>query len=115
MQPSAKLLKEIFEYLPETDQHTLFEFAEFLKSRAPEAVSKVTEPLDIARPEEESVVAAIKRLKLTYPMISQKALLNETSEFMMQHMMHGKSAVDVIDGLEGMFKTYFKETVSKSE
>ncbi len=115
MQPSAKFLLEIFENLPEKDQSTLLEFAEFLKTRAPEPTVKITEPLNIPRPEEESVVAAIKRLKLTYPMINQKALLNETSEFMMQHMMHGKSAVDVIDGLEGMFATYYKEIESKTK
>ncbi len=91
----------------------LFEFAEFLKSRAPEPVSKITEPLGIERPEKESVVAAIKRLKKNYPMILQKELLNETSEFMMQHMMQGKSAVDVIDDLEVLFESKFKATLVK--
>jgi len=108
LKPSAQSIASIFDDLPETDQTTLFEFAEFLKSRAPDLASKITEPLGIARPEEESVVAAIKRLKKNYPMVSQKELLNQTSEFMMQHMMQGKSAKDVIDEMEVMFEARCK-------
>jgi len=109
--PSAQSLATIFEDLPEKDQITLFEFAEFLKSRAPEPASKVKDPLGIPRPEEESVVAAIKRLKKNYPMVPQKSMLNETSEFMMQHMMQGKSAHDVINDLEILFEEKFKSVV----
>lgn len=115
MSPSVQSLTSIFEDLPEKDQNTLFEFAEFLKSRAPAGGSKITEPLGISRPEEESVVAAIKRLKKNYPMISQKALLNETSELMMQHMMQGKVSADVIDELELLFDNKFKVETGQSE
>lgn len=115
MNLSAKSLAEIFDYLPEKDQATLFEFAEFLKSRAPEPASKITEPLGILRPEEESVVGAIKRLKQNYPMVSQKEMLNETSEFMMQHMMQGKAAVDVIDELEVLFESKYKIAIGEKE
>ncbi len=115
MKPSPQSLASIFEDLPEQDQNTLFEFAEFLKSRAPEPASKITEPLGIPRPEEESVVAAIKRLKKNYPMVSQKEMLNETSEFMMQHMMQGKPATDVIDEMEILFESKFKIVVGIKE
>ncbi len=114
MKSSAQSLAAIYDDLPEKDQTTLFEFAEFLKSRAPEPASKITEPLGIPRPDEESVVAAIKRLKKNYPMISQKELLNETSEFMMQHMMQGKSAKDVIDEMEVLFESKFNTTMNKT-
>ena len=115
MKPSSQSLTSIFEDLPEKDQTTLFEFAEFLKSRAPEPASKITEPLGLVRPEEESVVAAIKRLKKNYPMVPQKELLNQTSEFMMQHMMQGKSAADVIDELELLFESKYKIAVGITE
>lgn len=115
MTPSAQSLASIFENLPEKDQNTLFEFAEFLKSRAPDPASKITEPLGIPRPEEESVVAAIKRLKINYPMVAQKKLLNETSELMMQHMMQGKASADVIDELELLFENKFELTVGNAE
>lgn len=115
MTPSVQSLASIFEGLPEKDQNTLFEFAEFLKSRAPDPASKITEPLGISRPEEESVVAAIKRLKKNYPMVAQKSLLNETSELMMQHMMQGKESADVIDELELLFENKFKIAVGNAE
>lgn len=113
MKPSAQHLMEIFEYLPEQDRKTLCEFAEFLKSRAPEP--KIQEPLNIPRPEEESVVSAIRRLKQTYPMLSQKALLNETSNHMMAHMMQGKSAIDAIDELEQLFAEKFEQLMGRSD
>lgn len=115
MKPSSKLIAEIFDYLPEKDQATLFEFAEFLKSRAPVPASENTEPLGIVRPDEESVVAAIKRLKKNYPMISQKELLNETSEWMMKHMMQGMPAVEVIDELEVLFEIRYKKVIGVDE
>ena len=111
MKPSAKSISEIFDYLPEQDQTTLFEFAEFLKSRAPEPASHLKEPLGLSRPAEESVVAAIKRLKKNYPMIKQKELLNQTSEWMMKHMMQGMPAAEVIDELEVMFEIKYREVV----
>ena len=109
MEPSAKSLAEIFEYLPEEDQRTLFEFAEFLRSRAPEPDPVLHEPVGIPRPAEESVVAAIKRLKQNYPMLKNKELLHETSNHMMAHMMQGKPAVEVIDELELLFEARFKQ------
>ena len=115
MKASPQSLASIFENLPEKDQNTLFQFAEFLKSRAPEPVSKITEPLGIERPGDESVIAAIKRLKKNYPMLPQQDMLNETSEFMMQHMMQGKSATVVIDELEILFDAKFKIQVGDSE
>ncbi|MCW9013300.1 MAG: Crp/Fnr family transcriptional regulator [Gammaproteobacteria bacterium] len=113
MDSSAKKLVEIFDYLPEQDQKTLLEFAEFLQSRAPEPKSVITEPLDIPRPEAESVVSAIKRLKQNYPMVEHSHLFNETSELMMQHMMQGRKADDIIDELEILFEEKFKLVIEK--
>jgi hypothetical protein len=115
VKPSAKHLTDIFEYLPEQDRKTLCEFAEFLKSRAPEPEPEIHEPLEIPRPEEESVVAAIRRLKQTYPMLPQKALLNETSNHMMAHMMQGKPAMDVIDELEQLFAEKFEQFMGRRD
>jgi len=115
VKPSAKTLAEIFDYLPQEDQQTLFEFAEFLKSRAPEPELAISGPLGIPRPDEESVVAAIKRLKQNYPMLHQKELLHEVSSHMMAHMMQGKSAIDVINELEELFETKFKQTIGAED
>ena len=108
MQANAKKLAEIFEALPEQDRKTLFEFAEFLKSRAPEPAPRITDPLDIPRPEQESVVSAIKRLGQTYPMVDRRHLFNETSDLMMQHMLKGRAAEDIIDELEVLFEQKYQ-------
>jgi len=111
---SAKKILEIFEYLPEADQKTLMEFAEFLKSKAPKPKLVIAEPLDIPRPDDEKVVAAIKRLTETYPMIERSSMFNSTSDLMMQHMMKGRDAVDVINELETLFEQELKKLTEKN-
>jgi len=117
MNSSAKQLLDIFESLPEQDQKTLLEFAEFLKSRAPETQSKpeCIGPVDIPRPDDESVIAAIKRLTQTYPMIDRSSMFSDTSDLMMQHTMTGRSANDVIDEMEALFERKLKEMLKDFE
>ena len=115
MKSTEKKLMDIFKQLPEQEQKTLLEFAEFIKSRAPELLNQITEPLDIPRPEDESVVSAIKRLNKTYPMIKSSAVLHETSDFMMQHIMKGRSATDVIDDLELLFQQRYRAFVEDQQ
>ncbi|MCW8854174.1 MAG: Crp/Fnr family transcriptional regulator [Gammaproteobacteria bacterium] len=115
MKASANNLAIIYDMLPEQDQKALFDFAEFLQSRAPEKKTDVLQPVDIPRPEKESVVAAIKRLNKTYPMINRTLVLHETSDFMMQHVVSGKAASEVIDGLENMFNEKFRKMTEEPE
>ena len=77
---TGKHLLDILESLPPAQAETLLEFAEFLAARhgqaltsdTPEQVAAATLlPLDIPRPEKESVVKAIKRLAATYPMLDR--------------------------------------------
>jgi len=106
-----ELLKK-FRKLDDQQQKTLQEFAAFLQTRGESAETekeKITEPLDIPRPAEESVVKAIKRLTATYPMLEKERILNQTSSLMAQHIMQGRAAPDVIDELEDIFKTHYTE------
>lgn len=99
-----KLLRA-FRALNETRQSSLLDYAEFLIGRdaLPDEPSVPTQPLDIPRPEMESVVKAIKRLKATYPMLDPGKLLHETSALMSQHLMQKRPAAEVIDELEALF------------
>ncbi len=107
--PEKRLL-ELFNGLPEAEQKSLLDFAEFLIERAgPMASPHPTEPLDIPRPEGESVVAAMKRLRETYPMIDHSKMLHEASGLMGEHMMQGRPAPEVIDEMESMFVRYYKK------
>ncbi|WP_043740814.1 hypothetical protein [Thioalkalivibrio nitratireducens] len=108
-------LSEIAGRLPEEQQQTLLEFAEFLLARAPEAeAAPLPEPKAIPRPEEESVIKAMRRLSETYFMLDRGPLLNDTSALMAQHVMQGKPAADVIDELEVVFAAHYERVRSSS-
>lgn len=101
-----KRLKHIYSALPAAEQKSLLDFAEFLLSR----VEQHSPPLEInliARPPTESVVAAIKRLSQTYPMLDKGQLFHETSALMTQHLMQGRPAAEVIDELETLFMKHY--------
>ena len=103
-----KRLREILGELPETQAVALLEYAEFLAARY-SGPKEVTAPLDIPRPEKESVVKAIKRLGATYPMIDRSKMLNETSVLMTQHVISGRDAAKVIDELEVLFRRHYEK------
>lgn len=109
---AEKRLLEFYERLPEAERKSLLDFAEFLAERAGSPQPEVPQqPLAIPRPEEENVVAAMKRLRETYPMIDHSKLLHECSGLMAEHMMQGRPAPEVIDELENIFlKHYEKQT-----
>jgi len=108
---TEKRLREILAELPETQAVALLEFAEFLASRY-SGPKEITAPLDIPRPEKESVVKAIKRLGATYPMVDRSKMLNETSVLMTQHVISGRSAVEVIDDLEVLFRRHYEKVAN---
>lgn len=109
MKKSEKQLLETWRKLSETDQQAVQNFSEFLLGQNGAVEEDVTtEPLDIDRPAEESVMAAIKRLTNTYPMINKDNMLNETSSLVAQHVIHGKDAVEVIDELEIIFRRHYE-------
>ena len=108
-------LLEIYRMLGPGDQATLQAFAEFLRQRvrstrdAPPAVSaEIPEPTAIARPPRESVVAGLKRLSQTYPMLSKTEMLNATSERVARHIMSGDDSAAVIDELEDIFREHYR-------
>lgn len=105
-----KRLIRLFRDLPEADRGTLLAFAEFLAGRAGIGAEVATpaEPLDLPRPEQESVVKAIKRLTATYPMLDRGKLLHETSGCMTRHLLHGVPAGEAIDELEAVFAAHYR-------
>ncbi len=105
-------LLEFYSKLSDQEQMTLMAFAEFLASRNPEGTTAKEiprDPLDIPRPERESVVAAIRRLTETYPMLERQELLNETSSLMASHVLQGRAAHDVVDELEQVFRSHYEQ------
>lgn len=111
---SKKLLK-LFRGLSSTRQVALLEYAEFLALQdTKEGLNAVPqEPVDIPRPEEESVVKAIQRLMASYPMLDRNKLLHETSAQMTRHLMQGVPAAEVIDDLEKIFRSQYEEKAAQ--
>ena len=102
-----KRLLEIVDRLPPEQQAQLCEFAEFLYQRHRQAPVPA-DLVDIARPQEESVIQAIKRLTASYPMLDTASLLSETSVLMNQHLLQARPAAEVIDELESLFRRHFE-------
>lgn len=124
MTPQQKdALVSLLDQLSAADLEAVTRFAEFLLSRsdgqpvirnpAVSAVSAVTpvevpEPEVVPRPDDEKVVAAVKRLSKTYYMLDKKKMLGVTSDLLTQHILHGRKAAEVIDELESLFEQHYR-------
>lgn len=97
-------LAEIASALPDDALLTLIEFSQFLASRHPaeQQADQVYNPLP--RPEAESVIAAIKRLSKSYPMLDKTALFDQTSAVMSAHILQDVSKAESVDKLERIFR-----------
>ncbi len=110
MTADERRLLRLYRELGPSRREGLLDYAEFLLARAqPETPEIPSEPLDIPRPDQESVVKAIKRLRTTYPMLDRSKVLHETSALMTQHLVHGKPAQEVINELEVLFRHHFED------
>lgn len=106
---------KLFRALGDAQQQTVTAFMEFLLSQGQSARTvKPLQPDPIPRPDKESVVKAIRRLRATYPMLDQNRLFNETSQHMTSHLLHGKPAAQVIDELEAMFAQHYQRYLEES-
>ncbi len=101
---------KIFKSLDAANKESLLAFGEFLQTRANSSSSDAepvevvaSEPVDIPRPEEESVIKAIKRLSATYPMVDKETILHPISNLMTSHIIQGRKASEVIDDLQALF------------
>ena len=124
MKPEQQQLLDLYAGLDEQARASLLAFAEFLASRGavpPVVASKplpgptqqapapVPAPEAIERPEGESVVAALKRLAKTYPMLDKSEMLGATSDMVATHIMQGTEPVQVIDQLEETFAEHYRQ------
>lgn len=110
MTPEEKRLLKHFRELSPAGKNSLLDYAEFLRTRAGDlAPEKPSQPLNIPRPQEETVVKAIKRLMANYPMLERDKLLHETSGLMTRHIVHKHAAADIIDELEAVFMRHYQQ------
>lgn len=107
---NKKKLRTLLDTLSDAQVQSLLDFASYLAaSTSEQPAPEVTDPIDIPRPETESVLEAIKRLRSTYPMLDPQAMLPQTADLLSQHMMQGRTAEQVIDDMESLFKSAYAE------
>lgn len=110
-------LLRLYNVLDDGRRASLLAFAEFLAQQQeddkPREPSEAQSPRELPRPEEESVVAAMRRLTETYPMIERDALLDQATSLMMAHMLQGQPAAEVIDELEALFDKHYQIYLQK--
>ena len=115
MKRDAKALADLFNTLDKERQESLFDYAEFLQSKGGVLKQEVTEPVDVPRPENESVVGAIKRMTQTYPMIDSMKVFAVASNLMTDHMVKGRDAEEVINEIEALFEDTYKKLLKEFE
>ncbi len=110
----ATRLADIFESLNSQRQQSLLDFAEYLYSLGDHLIKEIPEPEKISRPESETVVGAIKRLKASYHMIESMAVFSDASALMTEHMVKGRDAREVIDEMEALFAQAYQAMVEQA-
>jgi hypothetical protein len=116
-QKQQKKILGILEGLSSVDRASVISFAEFLRSRAETANSvsvsaaaaEIPEPRLGPRPQDERVVAAVKRLSSAYFMLDKSKMLGVTSDLVTQHVLQGREAAEVIDELERVFADHYRQ------
>jgi hypothetical protein len=107
-------LMRLYERLGDAERASLLDFAEFLADRGAAASAADETPAvpdPAPRPDGESLIAAIRRLRAGYPMLNTEALLNDVSALMAQHTMQGRGAEEVIDDLEALFDQHYQRHI----
>jgi hypothetical protein len=110
LNPTDKSILNRIRQLSAAERKSVEDYIDFLLSRQLTEISKVsTLPLDIPRPDSESVVRAMQRLTKNYPMLDTKHLFSEASSLMSQNVLQGRPAAQVINDLEALFLSYYQQ------
>jgi predicted ATPase len=115
MSTDEKTLLEFFARLDPARRMALLEYAEFLAGRCEPVDFDVPEPAHEPRPDGESVIAAIRRLSRTYPMLDKGKMLHQTSALMTEHVMQGRDAIEVIEELELIFERQYQSLAGERD
>ncbi len=108
-------LLKLFDSLDQERQTSLFDYAEFLLSKGGPVVKEIGEPLAIPKPDNETVVGAIKRMKRTYPMVDSLQVFSTASNLMTEHMVKGRDVDEVIEEIETLFEQTYRDLMKELE
>ena len=111
---SSQDLIDLYEAMDDSRRKSLSDFADFLYAQAEPVSKEILPPENIPRPEHETVVGAIKRLKTTYFMVESMSVFSDASSLMTAHMVKGRDVAEVIDEMEALFEDAYKNLVQES-
>ena len=112
---SSQMLVELYESMDDERRLSLCDFADFLYAKADPISKEIPAPDDIPRPEVETVVGAVKRLKTKYHMIESMTVFSAASSLMTDHMVKGRDLIEVIDEMEALFEDSYNQLLQGDE
>ena len=112
---SSQALAELYESMDDERKLSLCDFADFLYAKADPVSKEIPAPDEIQRPDTETVVGAVKRLKTTYHMVESMTVFSAASALMTDHMVKGRDVVEVIDEMEILFEESYKNLLQDSD
>ena len=112
---SSKQLIELYEAMDDERKLSLCDFADFLYAKAGPVVKEIPPPEEVPRPEQETVVGAVKRLKTKYHMVESMTVFSAASSLMTDHMVKGRDVAEVIDEMEVLFEEAYKNLLQDVE
>ena len=112
---SSQVLTELYEAMDDERKLSLCDFADFLYAKADPVIKDIPAPDDVPRPEQETVVGAVKRLKVKYHMIESMSVFSAASTLMTDHMVKGRDVVEVIDEMEILFEEAYAKLIDGSD
>ena len=107
-------LIDLYEAMDDERKQSLCDYADFLYAQADPLGKVVPPPEDIVRPEKETVVGAVKRLKTQYLMVESMTVFSAASSLMTDHMVKGRDVIEVIDEMESLFDDAYKKLLAES-
>jgi len=111
---SSQELSNLYESMDDERKQSLCDFADFLYAKADPLVKEILPPEDIPRPDKETVVGAVKRLKSTYHMVEGMSVFSAASALMTDHMVKGRDLIEVIDEMEVLFEDAYNELLANN-
>ena len=112
---SSKQLIDLYDSLDNERKQSLSDFADYLLAKAGPVLKEIPPPEDIPRPEKETVVGAVKRLKMQYHMVESMTVFSKASALMTDHMVKGRDVMEVVDEMELLFQTEYNKLVDDLE
>lgn len=111
---SSDALVELYEAMDDERKRSLCDFADFLYAKADPISKEIPAPEEVPRPSQETVVGAVKRLKVKYHMVESMMVFSAASTLMTDHMVKGRDVVEVIDEMEMLFEDAYQKLLQAS-